>query len=266
VRDIAGFVGPLGVRLAIAVLHVGAKIPELLAALDPGSSAAKPASAAAGTPEARVEKALASLTWLPAPRRRYRYSFDAASGGTRLPAFMQVQPANPWAQVVVRLSERLGLDSWGWKLSRLRGQIADLVPRLAHRAELGRTSSKVAKWLKELTPSERAAWQELASVARDLDDQTAQDALAAMVCRLGVMVLPHHLLALVSLQSMRAPVAVLWDLERFILSDVWSAARKASKIKSLVPVPNSLQRLSTVLADGAVPVATTVKPKIHRPS
>lgn len=245
-RCLKGF-PPRAARLAYASLHVGPMLPELLALLDPGATVTRAVPAPLDSVEARVDKALATLAWLQGPRRRYRFSFEAAAGATALPAFMHVLPANPWSLIVARLAEHFGLNAWGWKLSRLNSQIVDLIPRLASRQDLRRHSGKVAKWLKDLTPEQRAAWQDLATLSRSLEDEEAAAALAIFLCRLATVVLPHHLQALTSLHAMRAPAVVIWDLEAWLLSDVYSEVRGQLGTRNRVLVPNALQRLTTIV-------------------
>jgi hypothetical protein len=240
-----GFSTPV-VRLVNACLTVGSALPELLSMLDQGASVTKAAAAPHDSLEARIDSGIAKLEWLPVPKRRYRFSFESALGGTPLPSFMQVLPSNAWSLVVARVAERLGINAWGWRLSRLHSQIADLIPRLASRQDLRRQSAKVASWLKELTPEQRTAWQDLASLGRALDDQTAVASLAAFVCRVATIICPNHHMALTSLQAMRAPVAIMWDLETWLLGDGYSQLRVEMGTSTRVPVPNSLIKLTTI--------------------
>ena len=166
---LAGMSSPAA-RLANACLMVGGALPELLALLDPGATVTRISAAPHDSIEARVDQALSKLDWLQPPRRRYRFSFESALGGSQLPAFMQVLPTNTWSLMTARLAERLGINAWGWRLSRLHAQIADLIPRLACRQDLRRHSGRVATWLKELTPEQRAAWQDMAALSRAMDD------------------------------------------------------------------------------------------------
>jgi hypothetical protein len=46
---------------------------------------------------------------------------------------------------------------------------------------------------------------------------------------------------------MRAPITVIWDLEAFILSDGYSEIRRRLGTQNRVPVPNALQRLTTII-------------------
>ncbi len=238
---------PKAARLCYACLHVGPVLPELLAILEPRASASRPVAAPEDSVEAQTEKLLDSIKWLAAPKKRFRFPGDSGVQHSTLPAFMQVLPANPWSHLAARLCDRMGISAWNFKLSRLGAQIVDLIPRLASRQDLRRHSTKVAKWLKDLSPEQRASWQDLAALSRAMDDKTAADALAMFVCRLATVMLPGHLQALTSLQAMRADAAIIWDCERFILSDAYSDSRRRLGVAHRVPVPNALQRLTTIV-------------------
>jgi hypothetical protein len=236
-----------GERLAKAVLHVGSALPELLAILDAKAVSSRVSAAPSDSVEAQADQALGQLDWLPAMRRRYVLSFDQAGGPQDIPAFAQVLPANAWSVLVARLSERLGLNAWRWRLSFLSEQLVDVIPRLASRRDLGRHSNKVAKWLRNLTPEQRGAWQELTSLSRILSDEDALFALSALVCRTAILIMPHHALALSSLMAMRAPVGVRWDLEQFILSTFYGEYRQKLGMMHKVPIPHALLRLTSVV-------------------
>ncbi len=232
-------------RLAYASLHIGQALPELLALLDPGVATVRIAAPPSDSVEAQVDKALGAVPWLKSGRRRFRFSFEGTTG-TSLPPFMQVLPANPWSILVARLADRLGVNAWGWKLSYLHSQVIDLIPRLASRQDLRRHSGKVAKWLKDLGPEQRAAWQDLALLSRAMEDDKAQEALASFLCRLATVIYQNHFMALTSLQAMRAPVGIIWDLETFMLGESYSDIRMKLQSQSRVLVPNALKRLGTI--------------------
>lgn len=233
-------------RLAYASLHIGQVLPELLAILDPGVATMRISAPPADSVEAQVDKALMAVPWLKASKRRFRFSFEGGTSGTSLPAFMQVLPANPWSILVARLADRLGVNAWAWKLSYLHAQVIDLIPRLASRQDLRRHSGKVAKWLKDLSPEQRAAWQDLALLSRAMEDDKAQEALACFLCRLATVVYQNHYMALTSLQAMRAPASVIWDLENFLLSESYTDIRLKLQSQNRVLVPNALQRLTSI--------------------
>jgi hypothetical protein len=252
-RCVKGF-SPRAARLAFASLRVGPVLPELLAILDEGAKSVRPSAHPADSVEAAADRLLAGLSWLATPKKRYLFSNEAIVGATAVPAFMQKLPANAWSVLVAKLSDRFGANAWGWKLSRLHQQIVDLIPRLASRQDLRRHSTRVAKWLKDLTPEQRAAWSDLGQLTRAYEDERAQEALAMFVCRLATLMFQNHYLALTSLHAMRASVAIVWDLEQFLVGEVYSDLRKKLETENRVLVPNALQRLVSIVlpaADGS---------------
>lgn len=238
---------PQSKRLAFACLTVGWALPDLLAIMDEGARTQRRPATAPDSVERRVDEALAAISWLGAPRRRYRFSFEASPLGTGVPNFVQVLPSNAWSVLMARLSERLGINAWGWKLSRLHQQIEGLIPRIASRQDLRRHSGKVADWLKMLTPEQRSAWQDMALLSRTIEDDRGVFTIAAFICRFATMIYSNHFMALQSLQTMRAPIEIIWDLEHFILSEAYGKLRQESGLASRVPVPNALQRLTSIL-------------------
>ena len=70
--------------------------------------------------------------------------------------------------------------------------------------------------------------------------------MACFVCRLATVIYQNHHMALTSLQAMRAPVGVIWDLETFLLGDGYSDIRLKLQSQSRVLVPNALKRLTTI--------------------
>jgi hypothetical protein len=118
---------------------------------------------------------------------------------------------------------------------------------MAGRQDMRRHSSKVAGWLKNLNPEQRSAWLDLTSLSRSLDDETARDAMAVFVTRLATIIYQNHVVALQSLQVMRANVNILWMLESWILSQEYQNVRKALGCESRIPVPNLLLKMDSVL-------------------
>lgn len=60
------------------------------------------------------------------------------------------------------------------------------------------------------------------------------------------MIYQNHFMALTSLQAMRAPVGILWDLETFLLGESYSDVRTKLQSQNRVLVPNALKRLTTI--------------------
>jgi hypothetical protein len=236
---------PEGARFVQALLGVGHRLGELIAIVQPTETPAPRAPRAADdTLEARADAALAALQVLPGARPRFRFFGAKVARATWLPPFMQVLPPTVWGHLVARILERLGAESFGMQASRLDALVRDVNPRVASSRDLRRRSGKVAGWLKSLGAAERLGWQELSLCRRELGDDAAMDALAGFACRLATVIHPHHFVALTSLIQARAPVAVLRDLECFVVSDAYSAMRKAFGTASKVPIPASLEGLS----------------------
>jgi hypothetical protein len=234
-------------KIAWALVHIGHLLPELLSCLDRGSSTSRVTGYPNDSIERKADDTLNALGWLPPLKRRYKFSFDATTGLSKVPGFAQILPANLWSVLVAHLSERLGINSFQWKLSSLHQQVTDLIPRMAGRQDMRRHSSKVAGWLKDLSPEQRSAWHDLASLSRSLDDEAARDAMAVFVTRLATLVYQNHVVALQSLQAMRANAQIIWMLESWILSQEYQGVRKALGCESRVPVPNLLLKLDSVL-------------------
>lgn len=236
-----------GARLCHALLRVGSRLPELLFLLDRGASATSHKVHAPDTALWQVEKALDQLGYLVKPKARYRYSFEVQPLATPLPQMVAALPNNPWSIILAKITERLGAPAFAYRLSLLSSQIESLVPRLAGRDEFRARSGKVAGWLRSLSPEQRLAWQDLASLGQSLSDEEAANIIVGFAVRLAVLIYQNHYMALISLQTMRVPVQIIWDAERFILSSIYGEMRRHLKSSSRVPVPNALQRMLSIV-------------------
>jgi hypothetical protein len=229
-------------RLITGCLSVGPRLPELFAIKYPNVRAVNPFMASLKNPDTELDKALDKIPWMPARERGYVFSYELDSApGSHLPAFIHVLPQNVWSQLVLRICDRMGMHVWSWKISMLQKVITELVQRGSPVSGLQRQTSKVARWMRDLTPEQRSSWQEIAGLARVMDDAEAQIGIAKFVCRMATVICQSHFEALTSLQQMRAPVAVTWDLESWILSNEYTKIRQAMGTISRVPVPASLQ-------------------------
>jgi hypothetical protein len=242
----AGFL-PREFRMARALLRVGPRLPELFSLFDGRSRVLKPVSAPAGSPEAGIEAAVKSLKWLPANARAFRFSHEQTSfGGVSLPPYVQIGPASPWGLLHALLGQRLGLNAWNWQFSRLANTVSELIPRVAHIPEYKSQTSKVARWLRDLSAEERIAWQELGQECRSFTDLEGQDFLGKMVSRLCVMIMPDNTQALQALQQMRVELPVLRDLEAWLLGQEYSHWRQQRGLASRIMVPLNLRRLDAI--------------------
>ncbi len=234
---------PEGQRLSEAFLTLSGKLTELLSLLDPGVSKTRWLKFPKDTIEFEVDQALSNVSWLERPKKRFLFSYDSVQSHTQIPAFMQVLPSNPWSLTVARIAEYLGVNAFGFKLARLRDELADLVVRVAGRQDLKHQSGSLAAWLRSLTPEQRRAWQDLQVTLKSigLDYQTPADEVAIFICRLATLLTGAHYSALTSLEAMRAPIAVRWQLESWLLSRGYSNFRTSHGLSSRVMVPKSVK-------------------------
>jgi len=240
-------------RLIEGCLSVGPRLPELFAIKYPSVRSVNPLIAAIKSRDSDLDKALDKISWMPQRERGYVFSYELESApGSHLPAFMHVLPQNTWSQLVLGICDRMGMHVWSWKISMLQKVISDLVQRGSPATGLQRQSSKVARWMRDLTPEQRSSWQEIAGLTRVLDDVEAQIGIAKFVCRMATVICQSHYEALLSLQQMRAPVAVSWDLEGWILSNEYTKIRQQMGTVSRVPVPVSIQSAHLINRDVAL--------------
>lgn len=234
---------PREARFARAILRTGPRLPSLLSLFDSRARLLKGVSSPTGSIEANVEGALKGLKWLPPNSQMYRFSHEqAAFGGVTLPPLVQVAPATAWGLLYVLLGQRLGMNAWNWQVSRLASFVSEMIPRVAHIPEYKTQTSKVARWLRELSAEERIAWQDLGQESRAFTDQEAQDLLGKLLARLTTMIHPDHGQALQSLHQMRVELPVLRDLEAWLLGDEYSAWRQQQGLASRIMVPLNLRR------------------------
>lgn len=228
-------------RLAMSIVTIGPKIPELLACLDDRARELKRRQSSECDYEKEASNIVQRVTWLQKSKYRYRFVHDTEVGNSSLPGFVDVLMPNTWSYLVARLSESLGINSWGWKVSTLYNQISEILPKMANHQTLKRNSSKVAKWLRSLSSEERVAWRELSLLIRQIEDEEAENILATFVTRLATLILPNHFVALTSLKDMRAGLNVINSLEIWIMSPGYTTIRESFGIHSRVPIPNALK-------------------------
>ena len=245
-----------GRKLAQATMVIGPLLPELIHWLDSSTSLSKVPYPSHDSIEATTDQFLNKLDWIGA-KKRLRLVQQGQSVTSRRPFFAQVLPANQWSILLAALTDRLGVNAWQGRLAYLDEKVTDLIPRLASRQDLRRHSSRIARWLRDLTPVQRSAWQDLSRIARSSDlrndlqlgasttggSTTLQSELAMFLCRLTTAIYQNHFMAIKSLQVMRVPVTQVRDLEGWILSEAYTEVRKELKSVVRMPVPSRLVKL-----------------------
>ncbi|MGE0172909.1 MAG: hypothetical protein AB7T49_08995 [Oligoflexales bacterium] len=232
-----------------AIVRIGHHIPALLQLLDANIKAVKPVPSKPGSKEYEVDKILNALGWLGNVKRYYQYEDDYAAHSLPMPSFIHVLPDNTWSLLIVKLSQRLGLTAWNWKLSNLKKYIDGLMPQIAS-GKLG-GSWGVGRWLKNLNPEGRNAWCDLASIINKFPDERGYEIISILLTRIAVIINQNHIQALNSLRIMRWSVYNIWQLENWLLSDCYSQIRRKFGTIHSVPVPLSLRKMSTILKEKA---------------
>jgi len=234
-------------RFCYACLKVGPLIGDLLVALDPHAKVQKPSPISPESFEYQVEKAIEHNKFLAGQRKVYRFGQEGVLASSfQLPGFIQALPSNLWSYLFIRIGECLGLHTWGWKLSKLHAQLEQVLPAASGVYGSKNYPLKVAKWLKGLNPSQKTAWQDLVSLSNKFDDDSAMMVLASFIGKLAIVIHPSHVQALKSLRTMRAPVLVIWEIEKWIASPEYSKIRRSYNIVNRVSVPAQLRDLKSI--------------------
>ena len=234
-------------KLVNAILQVGPMIPDLVAILDPGVRQIKPRPDGVRSLESLVSQQLDRVTWLARSKKNYLYSFEGPLvEGLRIPKFLTLVPQNGWSLMMVKLVERLGIDSWGWSLKRLSHYLDDAIPRPV----MGQTSGhpgKIGRWLRRLSPMARSAWYDLPGILPKISEERGLDIQAILVFRLALILNQNSYQALASLRAMRAPVHMVWQFENWLLSDQYSKIRDHYGLDQRVIIPDSVKRLPSIV-------------------
>ncbi len=209
-------------KLVEGLVTVGPLIPELLASLHPQLTPIKKPKTLTEA-EDEIHNALEKITWMPKPKRFF--SSNPSGMWHPKPPFFASLLDTKWSLLYVSLAQRLGITAWDWQLSLLHHQIESIIPRMMRGAETP-SHSKVGRWLRSLTPAQRKAWYELAQQSRRFDDEEAQSIISRFIARLTTTLLQDHSLALQTLEKMRAPLRLRWDLEHWIVSEAYGELRR----------------------------------------
>lgn len=229
-------------RLVEAITSVGPLIPELLASLNPHLVPQKRTKPVTRT-ETEVQDALGQMEWLAEPKKH----FSSGPGGlwqTKPPFFSNLTDGK-WSVLYVGLSQRLGLNAWDWQLSLLNQQIETLIPKMTRTSDTLQ-AGKVGRWLRTLSPAQRKSWYELAQISKRIEDEKAQEVLGRFVALLTTSIYEDHIGALSTLERVRAPLRLRWDLEAWIVSDSYGEIRKSLGTQANGRFPEHILRMAIV--------------------
>ena len=228
------------------LLKIGPRLPALLAIGDKSLRSGRLPVSGPGEPGYLIDQALAPMAWLHQNQKEWRLAGAGLHGAGRQPPGFINARGGLWEQLWVRLGERLGFHTWGWKFSLLSPVLDELLPG-ASRAMEGKGFSRLGRWLRSLSPDQRKAWYQLSPALKNLGDDEGTDLLVIMVNRIALLMVQDHFRALKSLQESRAPLPVLRSLEGFILSRTYTRMREQSGTLARVPIPVNLQNLPHIL-------------------
>jgi len=232
-----------------SIVRIGPLIPELLAVMDSNARPIKEKKAASCTTAAEVDVFLEGLPWLGKPKHLYRYGDDGLrSDAEQIPVFARMVPHSVWSYLVLRLSQRLGISSWNWKIQQLKERGEGLEPRMIE-GRAARSGARFGLWLRKLSPEHRSAWTELAGLIAKVSDERCLNLCTSLVIRGATVMHQSHVVALRTLREAEAPLAMLWDLERWIVSPEYTQVRRSVRTANRVPVPLALGRLPSMVED-----------------
>ena len=228
-----------GKKLIRALCVVGAKVNELAIISQPSSPTSSTMSGSSST-EGAIVGALKNSAAMPkAPRNVLEMTGIHMIPDAAAP-LAQAIITSPWLFSAKLIAERLSISSWGWSIETLQQNAKTVLP-LIGRDPTGKSSAKINRWLSSLTSSERASWNDLISCTQDTDIETLSLELVKFVCRLGLILYPSHLNALKTLHQLRSPLAVIRDLEWFVVSDMLGKVRKRHAITARVAISDGLK-------------------------
>lgn len=230
-------------RFAEALVSVGPLLPELLAILNPHLVPLKKGRGLSDT-ELEIHQALERMSAL-SPSKRLLSPHPSGLWHSKPPFFASLLDTK-WSLVFMALAQRLGIPTWDWQLSLLHHQIESIIPRMTRGVELPH-AGKIGRWLRSLSPQQRKSWYDLAQIGRRFDDEAAQLLMARLLAKMTTTMLQDHPLALQSLEKMRAPLRMRWDLEHWIASETYGELRRSLGSCALGHYPEEVYKGSAVV-------------------
>ena len=233
-------------KFLTAFFSIGAMIPALFARLDPRARSYRRPIRRADNPQQRIEVFLNSITQLAPSARCYYFSSDGLlARNQQIPLFIRNMPDSVWSLLFARLAERLSLNLWSWQLSTLMSLVEKVLPRFITRSKI---TSKGLRWLRNLNPQQRHAWNTFVASAALISDRRAEELFGAFLCRLTTCIYQNNYQALLSLQLMQVPVSYIWNLEKFIVALQYWQLRRQLGCLHRVNMPQSVAKMGSILA------------------
>lgn len=227
-------------RIFNALLRVGHKIPSLAVSILGGKITA------AKTPgkdslEGRIVEEVLLLGELNLPSKLVSNALNTLLGA-RVPAFSNTVPVGRWSVFVSLLCDVMGynaIDGDFKKLARIVEVTSNLVSRRASKAV---DYAHALKWYKSLDHDEKILWLDMSSIVRKINLHDLEQPFIVYILTLAILAVPSHHDALRTIQHMELPIAVLRSLERFVVSDDYTAYRAKQGLAITVPVPSTIDR------------------------
>ncbi len=232
-------------KFLIAFFNIAAMIPALFARLDPQARRYRRPTGRNDEPRQQIETFLNAIPQLAPSAHSYYFSSDGMlARNQQIPLFIRNMPDTVWSTLFARLAERLSLNLWSWRLSVLMGLVEKVLPRFITRSKI---TTRGLRWLRNLNPQQRHAWNTFVATAVRISDPRAEELLGTFLCRLTTCMYQNHYQALLSLQLMSAPLSYIWGLEKFILAEQYFLLRKQLGCLHRVNAPQSVVKMSSIL-------------------
>ena len=233
-------------KFLTAFFSIAAMIPALFARLDPRARRYRRPARRDDKQRQQIETFLDAIPQLAPSAHSYYFSSDGMlARNQQLPLFIRNMPDTVWSMLFARLAERLSLNLWSWQLSVLMGLIDKVLPRFITRSKI---TTRGLRWLRDLRPQQRLAWNMFVATAACISDPRAEELFGTYLCRLTTCMYQNHYQALLSLQLMSAPLSYIWGLEKFILAEQYFHLRQQLGCLHRVNAPQSVVKMSSILA------------------
>ncbi|MCY4380889.1 MAG: hypothetical protein OXC40_04905, partial [Proteobacteria bacterium] len=225
------------VNTFLALQKCGYRIPELVSHVSYRHQVTRWKSPPENSLEERILDSLKGYLWLKRPSKRVAENYVHPYAALGIPGVPHMANSD-YSICASYLFEYLGLIGIQGDLFRLAPlfPLTTLTDQTLYKQN---PTKKIAvKWYRSLAGEERMAWLHLSRVTAKKNCLDIAQDMMKMTFRLALLMIPSHYQALKALQRTSVPLAVLRDLEAFILSDAYSEFRVAGNMTLKVPIPS----------------------------